>query len=221
MHSPNIKTLCEAYSQANHRERLVKVFRDFDRVLVTSSFGTTSVIFLHMLHRANPECSVHFVDTGYLFEETYEYIETLRNRLDLNIVTVTPDAHAHALTQREKTWLKNPDHCCFLNKVEPVRRLTQRHQVWVSGMLGSGNEFRQNLPLFRKDKNILRFYPLQDMTSEDAHYYRIAHDLPVHPLELRGYGSVGCEQCTLKGTGRSGRWAGQNKTECGLHIVRK
>lgn len=213
-----IKTLCEQYSQVNYRERLVEVFRNYDRVLVTSSFGTTSVILLHLLHEVKPDHPVHFIDTTYHFSETHQYMQSLIDRWGLNVVHVRPEPIGNARTRRERTWAHHPDRCCQVNKVSPINRLKKQHDVWISGMTGGITEYRKNLPIFKQEGKLMRFYPLIDMTPEDADLYKTIYELPAHPLEGQGYGSIGCTHCTLKGHGRSGRWADKAKTECGLHV---
>ncbi|MEO0897090.1 MAG: phosphoadenylyl-sulfate reductase [Bacteroidota bacterium] len=219
--SKNIKTLCEAYSPYDHVQRLEAIFREFDRVLITSSFGTTSAILLHLLQKVKPGHPIYMIDTGYLFKETLAYKETLRRRLNLNIIEVKPKQNEHIFTKLDYTWAHHPDLCCHFNKVEPMGELKKDFDVWISGMLGNSNSFRTNAPLFKQDRDMLRFYPLIDMSAEEAQAHQIIYELPQHPLESKGYGSVGCTHCTAKGLGRSGRWAGKQKTECGLHIIPK
>ena len=213
----DIKTLCEQYSPYDYRERLVRLFREFDRVLVTSSFGTSSVILLHHLKEICPGHPIHFIDTRYHFEETYAYVEQLRQAWNLNVMAVQPRKNENLFTQFDYTWTYHPDRCCFVNKVMPLQNLKESHDVWISGMIGGTTDFRKNLPLFKADDTILRFYPFADMQAQEAEWYRLIHELPEHPLQAEGYGSVGCTHCTAKGEGREGRWAGKGKTECGLH----
>ena len=216
----NTKTLCEQYSQYGFRERLEAIFRDYDRVLITSSFGTTSAILLHHLHQVKPDHPVHFIDTRYLFPETHAYRAQLSQKWNLNVVSVMPSANAHTYTRMDYTWAHQPDACCHINKVSPLEALKNEHDVWISGMIGGLSQSRKTRQLFEFDGGLFRFYPFIDMSAEDVHYYRIIHELPEHPLEGKGYGSVGCRQCTQKGQGRSGRWANFNKTECGLHVFK-
>jgi len=213
----NIKTLCDSYSQANHRERLVGLFRDFDRVLVTSSFGTTSVMLLHLVHQIKPDHPVYFIDTGYHFQETHDFIERLKRQWNLNVVYVGPKRDEQTWTRKQRLWEKDQDMCCGINKVNPLTRLKRSHDVWVSGMLGGTTELREELPIFVEDGDIIRCYPFIDRTEAEAAIYKRIHKLPSHPLEALGYGSIGCSHCTQRGEGRSGRWADSTKTECGLH----
>ncbi len=216
----NTKTLCESYSPYDPKQRLEKLFGEFDRVLVTSSFGTTSAILLHLLHKVKSDVPVYFIDTMYHFDETYAYKDQLASQWKLNIVDVRPKVNEHMFTRTNYTWAHHPDSCCFVNKVMPMEALKSSHDVWISGMLGGSTELRKHMPLFKWDGQILRFYPLISMDEQEAEWYKVLHELPGHPLEDKGYGSVGCKHCTFKGAGRSGRWAGSNKKECGLHILR-
>ena len=214
----DLKTLCEKYSPYDHRSRLEKVFRDFDRVLVTSSFGTTSAILLHHLQQVQPEHPVVFIDTKFHFGETHRYKNTLSEQLGLNVLSIVPNRNENQFTEMDYTWAYQPDDCCYVNKVRPIDNLKKTHDVWISGMIGGASNTRKDLPIFREKDGIIRFYPFIDMTEEDAYYYRIVNELPTHPLEGKGYHSVGCTHCTRPGAGREGRWTGFKKTECGLHF---
>lgn len=215
----NTKTLCESYSPYDPKQRLEKLIGEFDRVLVTSSFGTTSAILLHMLHKVKPDFPIHFIDTRYHFAETYDYKKELTRKWDLNIVDVQPKVNENMFTKTNFTWAHHPDSCCFVNKVLPIEELKSTHNVWISGMLGGTTDVRKEMPLFKWDGQILRFYPLINMSEQEAEWYKIIHELPSHPLEAKGYASVGCQNCTAKGAGRQGRWSGQSKKECGLHVL--
>lgn len=213
----DLKTLCASYAQVDYKARLERVFRDFDRVLVTSSFGTTSVMLLHMLQEVAPGHPVHFIDTTYHFPQTWQYAETLVKQLGIHVVTVSPDGNLNGLTRQQRAWQSDPNFCCYVNKVRPVQSLRQQHDIWISGMVGGLDPLRRHLPMFDSQADIVKFYPFIDMEKDEAEAYKIIYDLPDHPLEAEGYGSVGCLHCTSKGEGREGRWVGKAKTECGLH----
>jgi len=212
-----LKTLCATYAPLSPHERLERLFEDFDRVLVTSSFGTTSAILLHHLHKVNPHHPVYFIDTTYHFPQTHAYRRQLSQMWKLNVIHVHPSSIENLDTLLKWTWTYAPDECCEVNKVEPMNELKSGFEVWVSGMIGRSTRQRGKLDIFAHDGSILRFYPFLDMTPQEAEWYRLVHELPRHPLEEMGYGSVGCTHCTQKGAGRSGRWKGKGKTECGLH----
>ncbi len=216
-----LRTLSDRYQKLSYKERLQQLFEDFDRVLVTSSFGTTAAILLDNLRRVKPDHPIHFIDTNYLFKETHQYRKELTQRWNLNVVTVKPGFNAHMYTRMDYTWVNQADSCCYINKVSPLQPLKDSHDIWISGMIGGLASTRKNRQIFEFDGEIFRFYPFVDMGAEEADMYRLVQELPSHPLEAKGYGSVGCQQCTAKGHGRNGRWAGSNKTECGLHVFKK
>ncbi|MEM8887583.1 MAG: phosphoadenylyl-sulfate reductase [Bacteroidota bacterium] len=215
----DVNSLNKRYSDLEPKARLKQLFKDFDRVLVTSSFGTTSSIFLHLLHQVRPHHPIHFINTKYLFKETHAYRKELENRWNLNVVEVLPKRNENTFTALNYTWSKDPDACCHFNKVMPLDDLKSKHKVWISGMIGGTNENRKGKEIFRQSGDILRFYPLIDMGAQEAEWYKLMYELPQHPLKEKGFGSVGCEQCTIRGEGREGRWAGKEKTECGLHML--
>ena len=211
--------LAERYAPLTFNERLQQFYREFSgaRVLVTTSMGNTSPLLLKMVSEVCPGQEVTFIDTGYHFEETLSYKNRLQKVLGLRINIIGPEGKHHQPTKENKLWNIDPDFCCLVNKVFPIRQLVRDHDVWVSGLLAFQNENRRSKKMFEQN-DILKFYPILDMTEEQASTYMLHHDLPVHPLSAEGYGSVGCFHCTKKSTGREGRWEKFGKTECGLHV---
>jgi len=197
--------------------RIAQVFNSFEKVLVTSSFGTSSVVLLHIVSRIRPNCPIYFIDTGYHFKETLRYKDQLTRLLNLNVVTLKPDPSRHMTTKVQQMWAKNPEACCNINKNEPLRNIKPEHQVWVSGLIGYQNSYRNTLSIMEEQSDILKFYPLIDWNKSLVDEYIENHGLPFHPLVSQGYHSVGCTHCTVPGVGRNGRWADSSKTECGLH----
>jgi len=197
--------------------RVAQVFNTFKEVLVTSSFGTTSAVLLHLVSRIKPGCPIYFIDTGYHFEQTIAYKERLTRLLDLNVIDLRPDPAQHAHTLNEELWEDNPDKCCDINKVEPLDRVKDQYKVWMSGLIGFQNRHRNSLPIMDDDNELIKFYPLIDWNSSLVEEYIESHGLPEHPLKEKGFHSVGCTHCTSKGEDRNGRWSDLSKTECGLH----
>ena len=187
------------------------------RVLVTSSFGTTAALVLHMMRAARVNYPVYFLNTSFHFAETLAYRAALTELLGLDVRELRaapPDVRATLETGR---WSYDPEGCCRVNKVQPLARVKRRADIWVSGLMNWQSPTRADLEVFEERDGLLKFYPLVDFTRAEAEAYYDEYDLPRHPLEARGYASVGCTHCTQPGTGREGRWAGQAKTECGLH----
>lgn len=197
--------------------RVAQVFNTFKDVLVTSSFGTSSAVLLHLVSRMRPECPIYFIDTGYHFEETLEYKKRLTRLLGLHVIDLRPAPADHAKTRGEQLWKDNPDKCCEINKSEPLQNIKGQYKVWMSGLIGFQNRHRRSLQILDDDQDLLKFYPLIDWNSDLVEEYIEVHGLPQHPLKKYGYHSVGCTHCTVPGVGRSGRWTDHAKTECGLH----
>jgi phosphoadenosine phosphosulfate reductase len=212
-----IEELNKKYRTLTPEERVKELYNDFSKVLLTSSFGTTSVLLLHIFSRIRPGQVVHFLDTTYHFPETLVYKEKLKQLLSLEVIDLKPDEWRNKFTVTDKTWSKDPDLCCSVNKVEPLEKIKRDHEVWVSGLMASQNDHRKQLNVFEEKEGIIKFYPLIDMKEDEVQAYMKMYDLPEHPLKSEGFSSIGCMHCTAKGKGREGRWVDRSKTECGLH----
>ncbi|MBT8259165.1 MAG: phosphoadenylyl-sulfate reductase [Bacteroidia bacterium] len=215
-----IKALNQAYRSLTPIQRIESLYKDFeiDTIMLTSSFAATSALFLKLFSEVNPDQVVYFIDTGYHFEETLDYLVQLSKTYNLNVKSVRALEEDHAFTSRDETWKKNPDFCCNLNKVKPLNALKQNHLVWASGLMKWQSDHRSTLDIFEWRGDVLKFYPLLDMTKEDRDRTISELDLPYHPLVKKGYHSIGCTHCTVPGEDRSGRWNNNPKTECGLHL---
>ena len=192
-------------------------------VFATSSFQTHSLPMLHMLSRIDRSIPIVFLDTGYHFPETIEFRNRVTRQFDLNLVNVVPQVSK--INQRDESgrlyFTSNPELCCYLNKVQPLEPFLERYDVWVTGIRAGQNDNRRALQTFVEGPHeCRRFHPVLDWTVAMIHDYLREYNLPVHPLDAFGYQSIGCEPCTAppeSSDGRSGRWIGQHKTECGLH----
>lgn len=213
----NLEELNKKYLPLTPEERIREIYNDFNKVLFTSSFGTTAIYLLHLFHKVKPEEKIYFLDTTYHFNETITYKEELTKLWNLNVVDVKPEEWKNKFTLEDKTWSKDPDLCCSINKVEPMDRIKADFEVWVSGLMASQNAHRENLKIFEQKEDIIKFYPIIDKTEEDTIKYVKENNLPEHPLLAQGFHSVGCVHCTVAGHGRTGRWSNKSKTECGLH----
>lgn len=201
-------------------QRIIELYKIFqpEEIMLTSSFATTSAYLLHLFSTYKPEQEVIFINTGYHFEETLTYKEYLSKIYNLRVCEVKAEDYKHEFTSSDKTWTKDPDYCCTINKVEPIEKLKKKYKVWVSGLMSWQSNHRANLNIFEERDNILKFYPLLDVSREQREVYIKDHLLPFHPLQSKGYFSVGCIHCTKPGKGRDGRWNNSPKTECGLHL---
>jgi len=215
-----ITQLNAKYIDLSVSQRITQLYQDFEaeEVMLTSSFAATSAFLLHAFSQVNKEQKIYFIDTGYHFTETLNYKEVLSELYGLQVESVTADAYEHNFTQKDKTWTKNPDFCCSINKVKPLDLIKERFTVWVSGLMEWQSDHRSTLNIFEQRKGILKFYPLLDVTEEERKEYIKKNYLPFHPLVSKGYSSIGCKHCTVPGEGRAGRWNNSPKTECGLHL---
>ena len=194
---------------------------------VVSSFGTESAVLLHLIALANPATPVIFVDTLKMFPETLEYRDVLLERFGLSDSrTVKPDpAVLAAKDAQELRWSYDPDGCCEIRKVEPLKRAKAGLDSWISGRKAFQSQTRQNIARFEIEDGRLKVNPLGDWVKADLEAYFSEHDLPRHPLEADGYPSIGSQPCTSKvlpgEDPRAGRWRGWEKTECGIHVPEK
>lgn len=197
------------------------------RVAAVSSFGAESAVLLHLIASVDRQVPVLFLETGKHFPETLAYRDLLVERLGLSdFRNLTPDAEL--LAARDATgerWSYDPDGCCDLRKVEPLARGLIGFDASFTGRKAFQSATRTALPRFELDTSDavgrLKVNPLITWTPADIDAYFAAHDLPRHPLVERGFLSIGCQPCTKQvkpgEDPRSGRWAGWNKVECGIH----
>lgn len=196
-------------------------------VAITSSFGAQSAAILHMAVQIDPNVRVHTVDTGFLFPETHDFIKKVTKLLNLNLTTFTTKMDVEAF-KRENAHLPedHPDYCCGDFKVEATERALDGLKCWIAGVRRSQAQTRAQTPHVELlESGLIKVAPLASWTDKDIYQYMKEHDLPFHPLWEQGYTSIGCYPCTRKpldpNDPRSGRWAGQSKTECGIHFIGK
>lgn len=201
-------------------ERLRQFYEDTKgaKILVTSSFGTTSAVLLDLIAKVNPTQKIHFIDTTYHFQATWDYKQALEEKLGLEVITIRGDEKLNQFSSDTQLWQSNNQICCHINKVQPLTEIRQGYDFWISGLMGHQNEHRKTLSFLQPKKGLLKFYPLLDISEGEANLYLKINNLPEHPLLEKGYCSIGCTHCTAPGTGRAGRWQNSTKTECGLHV---
>jgi phosphoadenosine phosphosulfate reductase len=181
---------------------------------LSASMGDT--VLIDLAHKVEPSIEVVFIDTGYHFPETMETMEAVRRRYGLNLRVMTVAPHD------EELWRVDPENCCSAVKVGQLDRALQGKLAWMSGLRRDEAETRANAPIVGRDvRGLIKINPIAQWNDADVDGYIADHDLVLNPLLLQGYTSIGCMPCTSKPTDpsdpRSGRWAGQGKTECGLH----
>ena len=193
------------------------------RVAAVSSFGTESAVLLDLVAAADKDVPVIFLNTQKIFGETLAYRDELAERLGLTDLRVyRPDPRLLAAKDATSLrWSYDPDGCCDLRKVEPLRRALAPFDAWISGRKGFQGKTRGALPRFEIDEGRLKINPLADWDKAALDAAFASRDLPRHPLEAQGYPSIGCVPCTSQvqpgEDPRAGRWRGWDKTECGIH----
>ncbi|MBZ9626539.1 phosphoadenylyl-sulfate reductase [Psychroflexus sp. CAK57W] len=215
-----IQFLNKKYKTLGVIDRIKTLYEDFDQaeVMVTSSFAATSAFLLKLFSEVNTDQIIYFIDTGYHFDETLSYKKQLTETYNLKVKSLSAIKHEHEFTTKDKTWSKNPDFCCSINKVKPLEVIKNKYTVWVSGLMEWQSDHRNTLNIFEQRGEILKFYPLLDVSKEERDDFIREHKLPFHPLVSKGYNSIGCKHCTVPGDDRNGRWNNNPKTECGLHL---
>lgn len=190
-------------------------------VALTSSFQTQSVPLLHIVSRVAPGMPVLFLDTGYHFPETLTFRDRLAREWGLDVRSLR--AGTAGSLQGPELFLTDPDLCCRIHKVEPMRRAAAEYDAILSGIRRDQTSDRANAAVVEEREGTLRIHPVLSWTEADVWSYLERHELPVHPLHHHGYESIGCAPCTrpvrIGEDSRAGRWTGSDKTECGLHIT--
>jgi phosphoadenosine phosphosulfate reductase len=193
------------------------------KTAVVSSFGSESVVLLHMIAQIDPTTPVIFLNTGKLFGETLRYRDRLQDELGLvDVRSIGPHpADRAAQDPNGELWSKSTDACCNFRKVVPLKRALEGFSAQITGRKRFQTNARSQMEPVEFFEGRFRFNPLTDWTLADIEAYMAEHDLPAHPLVEDGYPSIGCMPCTrrvLSGEGyRDGRWSGLDKDECGIH----
>jgi phosphoadenosine phosphosulfate reductase len=197
-----------------------------EHLALVSSFGTESAALLKVMADVDPAIPVIFLDTGWLFEETLAYRDTLIATLGLRDVrSIKPSEET--LTREDpdrELWFSDPDACCRIRKVEPLARALSPFSAWINGRKRFQSGARAEIPVVEDDGAKLKFNPFANVSREEVEaIYKLAK-LPPHPLVASGYLSVGCMPCSSRTApdedARSGRWRGRPKTECGIHTTK-
>ena len=197
-----------------------------NKLALVSSFGAESAVLLHLAAQIDPSIDVIFINTGKIFGETKRYRDKLAQVLKLeNVITHGPDeASVRAQDSRGDLWLKDPDSCCVLRKVEPLNDVLQPYDAWITGRKRSQTLERKELQHFEWDGVHIKVNPLAGWKPEQVQSYIEEHNLPQHILKADGFLSIGCMPCTERvdsdEDSRSGRWRGRDKQECGIHKMR-
>lgn len=197
---------------------------------VGTSFQGAGLVLLHHAVKAGLPFPVFTLDTGLLFEETLETKKRLEEFWGIQIEGIIPELslEQQAAEFGPELWKRNPDTCCQLRKVEPLRERLTNLSVWITGVRSEQGATRKKTAILERylfdplmERHLFKLNPMVNWKREQVWDYLRTHKIPYNPLQDRGYRSIGCQPCTrLAGEAddeRAGRWAGFDKTECGIH----
>jgi phosphoadenosine phosphosulfate reductase len=196
------------------------------RASFSTGLGVEGCAIVHMIASANLPIRVFTLDTGVLFPETYALWQRLEQRYGITIHAVRPDqsVEAQAVSFGPALWERDPDRCCGLRKIAPLKRELDGVDFWIAAIRRDQTPERATAPVVERDAryDLYKVNPLVRWTSKDVWRFVHANDVPYNPLHDQGYPSIGCQPCTSAVADgenpRAGRWRGREKRECGLHV---
>ncbi|GEL76253.1 phosphoadenylyl-sulfate reductase [Tenuibacillus multivorans] len=220
------------------QKRLNNEFQDFmevirwsfktykDKIVYSCSFGAEGIVLIDLISKINPYANIIFLDTDLHFKETYSLIEKVKHKYpNLKIKMVKPSLNLGEQRDHygDKLWERNPNQCCQIRKVNPLKDELSNVDAWFSGLRKEQSVTRSQTQFINKDNKFkkVKICPLIHWTWDEVWDYITLNNLPYNELHDHHYPSIGCEMCTLPVTDsndtRSGRWANFDKKECGLH----
>ena len=193
-------------------------------MFATSSFQSQSLPLLKILGERRERIKVALTNTGFLFPETVAFAHSICQEYGLELVEVRSEIPKSQQKSDDGRFLyvSDPDYCCVMNKTSPLEPVLKQFDIWINGVRRDQSSSRASLKKYEIAKHdTLRYHPMLNWTGKDIYYFRKIFKLGDHPLEAKGYQSVGCQPCTFKSimgaNERNSRWMGMNKTECGLN----
>ena len=228
---PDKDNIAEAQSNAeswNPQQVLAWAFETFGNgVAISSAFGAEGMALIDMASRVRKDFRVFTVDTEFLFPETYSLIDRIEHKYKIKIERLfsllSPEEQERA--HGAELWSRDPDQCCNLRKVEPLRRKLSELGAWITSIRRDQTSFRNGARKVEWDAKfgLVKVNPIADWSSKQVWRYLLEHGVPYNSLHDQNYPSIGCTHCTRAvrpgEDPRAGRWPGTAKTECGLHII--
>ena len=195
-------------------------------VAMATSFGPSGIVLLHMMAEHRPGTPVFYLDTGLFFDETYRLRDRLAERFGIDFIGIKPEqtVDEQAAAHGPALWERNPDQCCALRKVQPLRDFLSDKRAWITGIRRNQAATRANTAVVDWDRanGLVKLNPLAHWTDEEIWAYIQIYELPYNELHDQGYPSIGCWPCTKPvapgDDQRAGRWSGRAKIECGIHL---
>lgn len=205
------------------RDAITEIFPG--RLAVVSSFGADAAVLLHLVAEIDKQIPILFIDTGKHFIETLMYRDILVGRFGFTDARALEPATAD-IAQFDPVgdlWSRDPDLCCRIRKVDPLQRALEGTEAWITGRKRYQTSARAALPFAEALDGRIKINPLASWNEEQIRSAFREFKLPEHPLFDEGYRSIGCAPCTrpigANEDSRAGRWAGKDKTECGIHTA--
>jgi phosphoadenosine phosphosulfate reductase len=198
-----------------------------NRVVISSAFGAEGMVLIDMASRLRKDFRVFTIDTEFLFPETYGLIDKIEQRYEIKIERVVPPLSPEEQEQVHGAalWARDPDQCCNLRKVEPLRSKLRELSAWITSIRRDQSSFRKDARKIAWDANfgLVKVNPIADWSLKQVWRYLHEHSVPYNSLHDQNYPSIGCTHCTRAiqpgEDPRAGRWPGTAKTECGLHVI--
>jgi phosphoadenosine phosphosulfate reductase len=221
-----LKLVSDSFEDADPKEVLKWSAETFgSTVAMATGFGAEGCALIDMIAKASPDLRIFYLDTDLLFPETYELKEKIEARYGIRLERRATNISLEEQTIKygDRLWENQPDECCRIRKVEPLKRMIDGLDAWITAIRRDQSPARANAGIVERDKkfNIVKINPLATWSAKDVWNYIIKHDVPYNPLHDKGYPSIGCAPCTtpikIGEDPRAGRWRGKTKTECGLH----
>jgi len=222
-----IRHLNEQFEEAEPYSVLKWIWENFgDEAAMGTGFGPSGILLTHIVAKSDFDLPIFYLDTGLFFSETYKLRDELEKKFDLSFVRVSTDLSVkdQEIEYGSELWKRNPNKCCFLRKVLPLKNYMADKKVWITGVRRSQSDTRKDTQLFEWDplNEVIKVNPLATWTTQDVWAYIRLNELPYNPLHDDGYPSIGCIPCTHRvqpgDHERAGRWGGLDKTECGIHL---
>src|SRR5579875_2149648 len=221
-----IERLADEFEEAQPEKIIEEALKRVPNITFACSFGAEDMVLLDMLMNIDKEANVFYLDTNVLFQETYDLRDRAVEKYGIpNLRQVLPALTLEQQAEQygEALWERDPNQCCNIRKVRPLTNVLQEYDGWITGIRREQAPTRANAKVFEWDGkfNLVKVNPLVRWTEGQVWRYIKQHDVPYNPLHDQNYPSIGCLHCTRPvkpgEDPRSGRWAGFNKTECGLH----
>lgn len=223
-----LQALSQSFETQSPQDVLRAVIARYPNLVLACSFGAEDVVLVDMLHKINPDVPLFYLDTNFLFPETYETRDRIIAHYGLRpaqVVQVTPllTPERQAAAHGDRLWERSPDQCCQIRKVEPLTRVLSRYDAWITGIRREQSPTRAHAGMIEWDQKfaLVKVNPLARWTWSDVWTYIKIYEVPYNVLHDRNYPSIGCTYCTAPVADgddpRAGRWKNFGKTECGLH----